>query len=179
MNLPQRLADLALKITPGSRRGWAQAMRAEVAHGPARQDLAFAAGGLLMAVRFRAAHGPSVLATARYGLAAAALVWAGLHLRLAGGMGEEASLPRLLETVTATLFGVGGVLTALFGLRATVLLGAPLLALVGVYAAGAGLLMPDSPNRDWYLALAVEDFAALLLAVTLAVAARRYGRRRA
>lgn len=178
MSLARTLTEWTVRLAPAPRRGWAEAIRAELEHVPPDRALGFAAGGLWAAIRFRAADPGSVEAAARHGLAAAGLVWAAMALRLGLEMqARGAILGAAMLFATAGVFGLGGLATAAAGLRATVLLGAPALAVAGAYAAGAGALLTGSPHRAFYQALAVEDFAALLLAVTVAAAARRYGRR--
>jgi hypothetical protein len=173
MSLARRLAELSVRITPAERRDWAEAIRAELDHVPADRSLGFALGAVVAAVRLRGAHPPFVLAFARYGLAAAALVWAALHLRLGAKL---EGLPSTLSYAMSAVFAVGGLITAAAGLRLTALLASPLLLLVGVYTAGTVAFLPQSPNRAFYVALAVEEVFVLLMALLIAVAARSYGR---
>lgn len=179
MRFSYALTSLAIRIAPAGARVWAEGLKAELGYVPAAEAASFAAGAIMMAVRLRLSHPPFVHGLARYGLAAAALIWAGLQLRLALDLNTtDRSLPTVLTFVTACVFGFGGLLTAVAGLRFTVLLGVPLLVIASVYAAGAAVLMPQSPNRALYQALAIEDAAALLTAVLLAALASRYAARR-
>ncbi len=174
------LAALAVRIAPADRKTWAEALGAELEHVERADTISFAAGGVLLAVRLRLADPGFVLGASRYGLAAGALVWAALHLRLASRLdGIDPSLSALPTYVAAGVFGVGGVVTALAGLRFTCLLGLPTLAAAATYTVAAGLLTGQSPNSALYQALAVEDLLSLALAVGIAAAARRYANRRA
>lgn len=180
MNVSRALANLAVRIAPADRRDWTEALRAELTEVPAGERASFAAGALMTAVRLRAADPAFVLLAARWGLAAAALVWALLHLRLGLKLYRvDPSLPALLASAAGVVFALGALVTAFAGLRFTFVLGAPVLVLLTVYTGGAALLMPDSPNRAFYNALALEDVFALLTAVLVAAGARRYAASRA
>ena len=169
------LAALAVRISPAERRNWAEALRAELPYVPAGAAMSFALGGVVTALRLRVAHPPFVLGTARYGLAVGALVWAALHMRMWLHLNSvDPSLPAALSLATGIVFAIGGLITALRGLRPTVWLALPMLVLLGLYTGAAGVLMPQSPNRAFYQALALEDAVALLSAITVAALARCY-----
>ena len=179
MNLAIAMAELAVRVAPARRRDWSEALRAELTEVPAGEQASFAAGALMTAVRLRTADPSFVLLAARWGLAAAALLWALLHLRLGLKLYRlDPSPPALLASATGVMFAAGALVTAFAGLRFTFLLGAPVLGLLTIYAGGAALLMPPSPNRAFYNALALEDLFALLTGVLIAAGARAYARRR-
>jgi|GEM_PF-1578905 len=169
------LAQAAVSASPPERREWAEAMRAEVDHLPDSDAAAFAAGCLWTAVRARVDSAGFVLGAARWGLVLAAILWAGLHLRLAGRMSAaDAALPEALSYAAAAIYALGALATALFGLRVTAVLATPVLGLTAIYAAAAATLMPQSPNRAFYQALAVEEVAVLLAALLIALVAPRW-----
>ena len=175
MTLARALADLAVKVAPVDSRVWATAMRAELEYVPAASGLAFAWGALTTAVRLRAASPAFVEGVARYGLAASALVWAGLNIRLALKLGAfEPAPPTPILYAAALVFAIGGVATAAAGLRSTIRLAVPALALAALYAACVTALAPPSPHRAFHQSLAFEDVVALLTALLLAVLAKRY-----
>lgn len=177
MKLARKLADWTVRIAPASRRSWAEAIRAELDHVPPGRAWEFSAGGLLAAARFRAFDPAFLETSARYVLAGAGLVWAAMAFRLGLELhGGGVTLGAAMLFVNAGVFGVGGLATALAGLRITVLLGLPTLAAAGLYAAVAGELLTGSPHSAFYRALAIEDFAALLLAVVIAAGVRQYSR---
>lgn len=180
MSAARLLAALAVRIAPADRKDWAEALLAELAHVPPAEVTAFAAGGLLAALRLRLTHPAFVLVASRYGLAAGALLWAALHLRLFLHLQEVAPGEAAVRTyllVTTAIFALGGLITAAAGLRFTCLLGLPMLGLAALYTAGAGVIAGTSPNAALYQALAVEDLLSLVLAVAIAAAARGYARR--
>jgi hypothetical protein len=132
MSAARLLAALAVRIAPADRKDWAEALLAELAHVPPAEVTAFAAGGLLAALRLRLTHPAFVLVASRYGLAAGALLWAALHLRLFLHLQEVAPGEAAVRTyllVTTAIFALGGLITAAAGLRFTCLLGLPMLGL--------------------------------------------------
>lgn len=179
--LARTVANLAVKVAPPERRAWAEAARAELGHLPEDASAtAFAVGGLQTALGMRLASPAFVLSAARWGLAAAASVWATLHLWLAGRLDDAgAPLPYGLSYVAAGVYGLGAVITAVFGPRVAAWLVAPVLAIAVVYAAGAATLLTQSPNRAFHQALALEEVAALLIAMLVALGASRYADQRA
>lgn len=175
MNLARAIAELAIKIAPTEDRPWAAAMKVELDYVPAASTLAFACGALMTATRLRIASPVFVEGFARYGLAASALLWSGLQVHLAMKLGAlEPASPTLILFAAALVFAIGGLTTAVAGLLSTIRLAVPALALAAIYAACVGVLIPQSTHRALYQALAFEDAFALLTALLLALAARRY-----
>jgi hypothetical protein len=131
-----------------------------------------------MALRLRLASPAFVLIAARYGLAAAGLAWALGCLRLGLHLDRiDHALPAAVLLGTAAIYALGALTIALAGLRVATLLILPPLLLAGLCAAGAGSIIPQSPNQAFLRALAIEDTVSLLAALLIAVWAQRYGAR--
>jgi len=163
------LMRLALIVAPPERRDWAEAMRAEVAHLPPSCAQAFALGCLWASIRARAGSPAFILQATRWVLVLGAIGWSVGNLWLAGRLsGAGAALPATVACASAAIYASGALLTALLGLRATVVLATPMLVLVGLVAAGTGLLLPAFPYDGLYRALALEQFG--LLAIVLLIA---------
>lgn len=177
MSLARILADLAVRIAPSDRTPWAEAARAELDHVPSGEQVSFAAGALLAALRLRVAAPAFVMAAARHGLAAGAVVLAVLCFRLGWRLsGSEPSLPAAILTAAGGAWALGGLVTWIWGLRAARRLLPVALAPVLLYMIGAFTLLPESPNHLFYRALAIETAGALVWALLLMSAALRYAR---
>jgi hypothetical protein len=178
------LMRLALTAAPPERRQWAEAMRAELAHLPDCDAASFAAGCLWATVRARAASPASILHATRWVLVFGALGWSAGNLWLAGRLsGLGAAAPATVAYVSAAVYAAGALLTGLLGLRATVVLATPVLALVGLVAARGEMLLPPSSHDRLYQALALEQSALLIVVLLIAAgvprwAAAREGARR-
>jgi hypothetical protein len=175
MNFARLLMAAAVGVAPAARRSWAEGIRAELPYVPAREATAFALGALVAAVRFRLFDAQFVAGAARYGLAICGVGWGLMGLRLGFEL-RDADTPMVSGVIftTAAVFGLGGVLTAIGGLRLTARLGTPALFLAIAYALAAGTIAQGAPYSEFLRALAIENVAALLLALLVAVAARQY-----
>jgi len=161
------LMRLALIAVPPERREWAEAMRAEVAHLPDCSAQSFAWGCLWATLRVRAGSSAFILQSTRCVLVLGAIGWSAGNLWLAGRLSDAgAAGPATVAYASAAIYAAGALLTALLGLRATVVLATPVLVLVGLVAAGTEVLLPTSPYSALYGALASEQ-CALLAAVLL------------
>jgi hypothetical protein len=178
------LMRLALIAAPPERREWAEAMRAEIEHLPASSARAFALGCLWATLRTRAASPAFILQATRWVLVLGALGWSAGNLWLAGRLsGLGAAAPATVAYASAALYASGALLTALLGLRATVVLATPLLVLVGLVALRTEALLPPSSFNPLYRALALEQSSLLIVVLLIAagipgwVAAREGARR--
>ncbi len=168
------LIALAIKIAPPERRGWFEAMAAELDHVPEAELSLFAAGSVLAAVRERIVSPRFLHGIARGVLIGGAMGWAVMNIRFAGRMSVTDAL--VLEAVgysTALLFVVGALATARFGYRATISLATPLIAVLAAVAISIRLGSVPAPLADLYFALILEDLAVLMMALVVAVAASR------
>lgn len=173
------LARAVVSVVPPERRTWAEAMRVEVEHLPDSAAPSFAGGCLWAAIRARAASAAFVLQATRWTLAAGAMIWSALNLRLADRLSvADASLPASFAYVAAGLYGLGALATARLGLRATAVLITPVLALSAICAATATVLTPRSPHSAFYQALAVEEVGILLMALLIALGVSSWAARR-
>jgi hypothetical protein len=178
------LMRLALIAAPPERRDWAEAMRAEVAHLPDSSAQSFALGCLWATIRARAGSPAFILAATQCLLVLGAIGWSAGNLWLAGRLASAgAPLPATVAYASAAIYAAGALLTALLGLRATTVLATPMLVLVGLVAAGAGILLPASPHNPLYQALALEQCGLLATVLLIAggvpawVAAQEGGKR--
>lgn len=163
------LMTLALIAAPPERQAWAEAMQAEVAYLPDTSAQSFAWGCLWATSRARAGSSAFILQATRWLLVLGAIGWSAANLWLAGRFsGADAELPATIAYASAAIYASGALLTALLGLRATVVLATPLLVLVGLVAARTEILFPLSPYTHLYQALALEQCA--LLAIVLLIA---------
>ena len=171
----QRLVALAFKIAPPERRPWFEAMAAELDHVPEAERMHFAAGCLVAALRERLVSPQFLQAAARNLLLGGAMLWAALNIRFAGRMSvSDAFVLEAYGYCTALLFLVGAFATARFGIRATIGLTAPLIAMLAATAAFIRLGTAPTVASDLYLALIVENLAVLLVALVVAGAAARF-----
>jgi hypothetical protein len=160
---------LALIAAPPERREWAEGMRAEIAHLPDSSVQSFALGCLWATVRARAGSPAFILQATQWVLVVGALSWSAANLWLAGRLsGSGAASPATVAYGSAAVYASGALLTALLGLRATMILAAPVLLLVGLVAAGAETLLPPSPYNNFYQALALEQCALLVVVLLIA-----------
>jgi hypothetical protein len=163
------LMRAALIAAPPERREWAEAMRAEVAHLPDSCAPSFAWGCLWATVRARAGSPAFILQATRWGLVLGAIGWSAANLWLAGRLSAAgATSPATIAYASAAIYASGALLTALLGLRATVVLATPLLVIVGVVAAGTEILLPPSAYHRLYQALALEQFGLLAIVLLMA-----------
>lgn len=177
----RRIAAIAVRVAPAARREWIAAIAVEVEHAADAHDAAlFALGGLSTALRLRLAEPAFAPVAVRWGLAVAALVWAGMNLVIAYRLdAAEASIGAALCFAAAAIYVVGAGVLAAGGLRMGLILMTPVLALWTAYAAGAATLLTGSPHRRIYQALALEEVAVLVVAVSLGVWSLRRGARAA
>ncbi len=163
------LMRLALIAAPPERREWAEAMRAEVAHLPDASVQSFALGCVWATVRARAGSPAFILQATQWVLVLGAIGWSAANLWLAGRLsGAGAASPATVAQASAAIYASGALLTALLGLRATMVLATPMLVLVGLIAAGAEVLLPPSPYNDLYQALALEQCGLLAMVLLIA-----------
>jgi purine-cytosine permease-like protein len=98
-----------------------------------------------------------------------AIGWSAANLWLAGRFSAAgAASPATFAYASAAIYGVGALLTAALGLRATVILATPLLVLVGLVAARTEVLLPPSSYNRLYQALALEQCALLVVVLLIA-----------
>lgn len=108
-------------------------------------------------------------------LVVGAVAWSDLHIRLAGQLSASgASTPSTLAYFAAAAIALGAFLTAANGLRAAVILAAPVAALAGLVAIGIDELLPRSSFVDFYRAIAIEYVVLLLLAMLIAIVVPRW-----
>jgi len=163
------LMKLALIAAPPERREWARAMRAELAHLPDSSAQSFASGCLWATVRARAGSSASILQATQWVLVLGAIGWSAANLLLAGRLSAAgAASPATVAYASAAIYASGALLTALLGLRATVVLATPVLVLVALIAAGTGVLLPASPYNNLYQALALEQCGLLAMVLLIA-----------
>jgi hypothetical protein len=171
----ETLLKMALIVAPPERRDWVTAMQAEVAHLPDSAVQSFAWGCLWATVRARAGSPAFIVATAQWVLVLGAISWSAGNIWLAGRLsGAGASSPTAVANASAAIYASGALLTAMLGLRATVILVTPLLLLVGLVATGAEILLPSSEYNGLYQALAVEQFSLLAVVLLIAVGVPRW-----
>jgi hypothetical protein len=180
------LMRLALVAAPPERRDWAEAMRAEIPHLPDSSAQSFALGCLWATARARAGSPAFILQWTRWMLVLGAIGWSAANLWLAGRLSAVgAALPATVAYASAAIYASGALLTALLGLRATVVLATPMLLLVALLAAGTEALLPASHHNVLYQALALEQCGLLIMVLLIAggvprwVAARKGGKRNA
>ena len=165
----EAIMKVALIATPSEQREWVEAMRAEVAHLPESAAQAFALGCLWATIRARAESPGFILPATQWALVLGAIGWSAANLWLANRLsGSGATSPATFVYASAAIYGLGALLTALRGLRVTAVLVTPMLILVGLVAAGVGIVLPPSPYNSLYQALALEQF--ILLAIVLLIA---------
>jgi hypothetical protein len=163
------LMRLAAMVAPPERREWAEAMRGEVEHLPDSAAQSFAWGCLWATMRARAGSPASVHQATRWLLVLGALGWSAGNLRLAGLLtGAGAAFPATVAYASAAVYASGALLTALLGLRATIVLATPVLVLAGLVAVGAEVLLPASPYAQFYRALALEQCVLLVIVLLIA-----------
>jgi hypothetical protein len=169
----RRVADALMRIAriaaPPERREWAEAMRAEIAHLPDSSVHSFALGCLWATIRARASSSAFILEATRWVLVLGAVSWSAANFWLAGRLsGAGAALPATVAYASAAIYASGALLTALLGLRATVVLATPLLVLVGLAATRTEILLPPSHYNSLYQALALEQCALLVMVLLIA-----------
>lgn len=159
------LLRLSIRIAPRQRVRWFEAMASELDHVPDASLRRFAIGCLTAAVHARVVSPHFMLASAHILLVIGALAWAALNAWFAGRMSNiNAEGPAGFTYATAATFALGGLLTARFGFKATLALGAPLLLALGTAALAIRVLAYD----PLYFALIVEDITILLLGLGIA-----------
>jgi hypothetical protein len=169
------LLRFAAKVAPPERRVWFDAMIVEMDHMPVDARLGFALGGFIAAIRERIASPAFILASTRWLLVGGAMAWAAMHLWFAERIAlEGASSLKFFTYCVAVIFMAGGIVTVRFGLKVLAILGAPVIFLFGIAAAGINMLLPDSQDTTLYLALIAEDIFVLLVATLMAFAASRF-----
>lgn len=169
----RRRADMLMRLAflaaPPERRDWAEAMRAELSYLPDPCAPSFALGCLFTTTRARAASGPFLLLATQSVLVLGAVGWSAGNLWLAGRLSATgATIPATVAYASAAIYALGALVTALLGLRATVVLSIPALALTGLIAARPEMLLPPSPHNHLYHALALEQFTLLAIVVLIA-----------
>lgn len=140
-------------------------MASEIDHVPDASLRRFTIGCLTTAIHARVVSPHFILASAHILLVMGAIVWAALNAWFAGRMSSTNTEGLAWFTYAiAAVFGLGGLLTARFGFKATLALGAPLLLALGTAALAIRVLAYD----PLYFALIVEDITILLLGLAIA-----------
>lgn len=132
---------------------------------------------MLAAIGWRASDPRSVAVVAQWGLAAGALLWAGLLAHLAWRLaGADAGLAAVFAGL-GLIAGAGAVLTARLGLDVVIRPGGACLVVAAGYAAFAPMLTPDFGSLRYCRAVSIEIAGLLALAIGIAMVVQAYGRR--
>lgn len=177
MSWSNRVARLATRIAPPSRRDWSSAVEAELAHLPASERLGFALGGLSAAIGWRVSDAPTLAVVTRTVLVLGAVLWAGLLGRLALNLIAVDQAFASAIALLSLAFGLGAILTARWGLAVAVRAGTPLLVVACAYAMLGERLTPSYPYLRYCQALSVEIAAILAVGLGLAALVLAYGKR--
>jgi hypothetical protein len=144
-------------------------MQAEVAHLSDSSAQSFAWGCLWATIHARAVSSSFLLRATQSVLVLGAIGWSAANLWLADRFsGAGADSPAAVAYASAAIYAAGALLTALLGLRATVILATPVLVLVSLVAAGSKVLLPPSPYNGLYQALALEQCGLLIVVLLIA-----------
>jgi hypothetical protein len=153
---------------------WSLAMRREFDE-LQNGHLGWAAGCWWATVQAPVTAGSALLNTARWTMVVGAMAWSALHIRLAVLLSASgANTPSILAYVASAAIAVGAFLTAIKGLRAAVILAAPVALSAGLVAVGIDKLMPRSSFIDFYRAIAIEYVVILLVAMLIATGVPRW-----
>lgn len=170
----QAMVSFALQVAPPEQANWIRAMESEMAHIPDDDLISFAFGGVIAACRARLISALSIVAAARWLLIVGAAAWATLNIWFAGRMSSaNAYSLEVSAYVIAAAFALGAIATARFGFKATIVLGAPLMCLLGLAALLVRNILPNSPIMELHFALILENLAVLLFALLIAFAIPR------
>lgn len=168
------LLRFAMRVAPSERTDWFKAMASEIEHLPDAKAGAFAAGVLMVALQTRVSSRGFMMTIAHGLLVSGATAWAALNIWFAGRMSVAGDVS--LEIVaygTAAIFGIGAIVTGRLGVRATIMLGAPLFLLLGLVASIIRTQFPHSAVTDLHFALVVEDAAVVAVALLIAAIVSR------
>lgn len=176
MSWAERLAALAIRIAPSTRREWARAVYAELGDMPAKQTLAFAVGGLSAAIGWRLSDPRTIALSARGLIVVGSGVWAVLLGRLA--LRLSAGDPRFAIAVTLLALGAASFsfLALRRGLSFVLIWGSLMTAPATGYWLFAEQVWPSYRLLDFSRALSLEIAGLLLFAVLAAGAGLRVSR---
>ena len=175
-NTAVAMLRIARALSPPERRGWVDAMRAEIDHVPAQEIGTFALGCVWAALRSRLVSPVFVEQLAVGLMVSGAIAWAMLNIRFASRMAADGlPMAELMGYGGAAFFLAGAVITARFGAIAVALL-APPLAMVMIFITIMILINEmGAPHTSFYLALIIEHLTMLGIGIFIAAKMRRRG----